>query len=180
MEENKYDNKERLFGDLREGVRPAYTHVFNCYFQELNSYIAVICGNSILAQEITQQTFVKFWDKREKLAIKDNVKRYLFRMAYNLYKDLQKQQKKNLVLIRELQYDAIVELIENDPQDTDRKLFLLNQEINKLPKKRMAVFILGKKEGLTYAEIALRLNISVKTVEGHMTKAMAHLKNSLN
>lgn len=180
MEENKYNNKERLLGDLREGVRPAYTHVFNCYFQELNSYIAVICGNPVLAQEITQQTFVKFWDKRKKLAIKDNVKRYLFRMAYNLYKDLQKQNTKKLALIRELQYAAIIDHVEKDPDDTDRKLFLLNQEICKLPKKSRAVFILGKKKGLTYEEIAHSLDISVKTVEGHMTKAMSHLKNSLN
>ena len=58
MEKNKYCNKEILLGDLKVVVMPAFTHVFICYFNELNSYIAVICGNQILAQEIVQQTFV--------------------------------------------------------------------------------------------------------------------------
>ena len=111
-----YNDKEILLGDLREGVMPAFTHVFNCYFNELNSYIAVICGNQVMAQEIVQQTFVKFWDKRKNLIIKDNIKRYLFRMAYNLYKDLQKQNTKELALIQELQYTAIANLIEKEPR----------------------------------------------------------------
>ncbi|MGB5818611.1 MAG: sigma-70 family RNA polymerase sigma factor [Saonia sp.] len=180
MEKEKYSNKERLLGDLREGIRPAYTHVFNCYFHELNNYISVICGNRIMAQEIAQQTFIKFWDKRKKLAIKDNIKRYLFSMAYNLYKDLQKENTKKLALIKELQYSAIVELIENDPEDTEQKLIRLNKEIDKLPKKCKAIFLLGKKEGLKYKEIAEKMNISIKTVEAQMSKAIFRLKNTLN
>lgn len=180
MEKDKYRNKEILLGDLKEGVMPAFTHIFNCYFNELNSYIAVICGNQVMAQEIVQQTFVKFWDKRKNLIIKDNIKRYLFRMAYNLYKDLQKQNVKELALIQELQYAAIASLIEKDPEDTERKMLLLNQEIDKLPKKCKIVFLLAKKEGLSYKEIAEKLNISVKTVEVHMSKAMLRLKNTLN
>lgn len=180
MEKDKYNNKEILLGDLREGVMPAFTHVFNCYFNELNSYISVICGNQMMAQEIVQQTFVKFWDKRKNLIIKDNIKRYLFKMAYNLYKDLQKQNIKELALIQELQYVAIANLIEKDPEDTERKMQLLNQEIDKLPKKCKAVFLLAKKEGLAYKEIAERLNISIKTVEVHMSKAMLRLRNTLN
>ncbi len=180
MEKDRYRNKEILLGDLREGVMPAFTHVFNCYFNELNSYISVICGNQVMAQEIVQQTFVKFWDKRKNLIIKDNIKRYLFKMAYNLYKDLQKQSVKELALIQELQYAAIAGIIEKDPEDTERRMQLLNQEIDKLPKKCKAVFLLAKKEGLAYKEIAERLNISIKTVEVHMSKAMLRLKSTLH
>ncbi|MBS9462992.1 sigma-70 family RNA polymerase sigma factor [Flagellimonas sp. 389] len=180
MEKNKYCNKEILLGDLKNGVMPAFTHVFNCYFNELNSYIAVICGNQILAQEIVQQTFVKFWDKRKKLVVKDNIKRYLFKMAYNLYKDLQKQNTKELTVIKELQYASMMNLVEKDPEETERKLKLLNEEIEKLPKKCKTVFLLAKKGGLEYKEIAFQLNISVKTVEVHISKAMLRLKNTLN
>ncbi len=180
MEKNKYYNKKILLGDLKDGVMPAFTHVFNSYFNELNSYISVICGNQVLAQEIVQQTFIKFWDRRKKLVIKDNIKRYLFKMAYNLYKDSQKRNLKELSLMKELQYNAMMNVIEKDSEETERRLKLLHQEIEKLPKKCKTVFLLAKKGGLEYKEIALKLNISVKTVEVHISKAMLRLKNTLN
>ncbi|MEM9867738.1 MAG: sigma factor-like helix-turn-helix DNA-binding protein [Bacteroidota bacterium] len=57
---------------------------------------------------------------------------------------------------------------------------LLSQEIEKLPKKCKMIFLQGKKEGLKYQEIADRLNISIKTVEVHMSKALSRLRNVLN
>lgn len=179
MEKNRYDNKEVLLGDLREGIQMAHAHVFDSYAHELNSYMSVICGNRILAQEIVQETFLKFWDKRKKLVIKSNLKRYLFRMAFNLYKDHQKQNAKKLALITELRNTAVRQVIENDSGDTERKLALLNREIDRLPKKCRAIFMLRKKSGLSYSEIAEKMNISVKTVEGHIAKAMSHLKDVL-
>ncbi|MGB7395553.1 MAG: sigma-70 family RNA polymerase sigma factor [Pricia sp.] len=179
MERDKYSDIDVLLGDLREGIRPAYTYIFKCYANELMQYILVICRSKVIAEEIVQQTFVNFWDKRKRLAIKHNIKGYLFRMAYNLYKDLQKKHAKKLVLLQELQYSATLELMENNPADTEHKLKLLNKEINKLPKKCKTAFILRKKQGLTYAEISEKMNISVKTVEGHIAKAMARLKNRL-
>ena len=101
-------------------------------------------------------------------------------MAYNLYKDLQKQNTKELTVIKELQYTAMMNLVEKDPEETERKLKLLNEEIEKLPKKCKTVFLLAKKGGLEYKEIAFQLNFSVKTVEVHISKAMLRLKNTLN
>lgn len=71
MDKKRYSNSEILLGDLRGSIRMAHTHVFHSYADELNSYMAVICGNSAMAEDIVQETFVKFWDKRKKLAIKD-------------------------------------------------------------------------------------------------------------
>ena len=180
MEESKYQDKELLLIDLREGVRTAFTYVFNTYFHELKGYIATICGNSVMAQEIVQQTFIKFWTKRKNLVIKGCIKRYLFKMAYNLYRDQQKQKVRELQIIKEIQYRATLEFIENNQSDTEQKIALLNQEIDKLPKKCRTVFLLGKKEGLKYQEIAERLNISTKTVEVHMSKALSRLRNVLH
>lgn len=179
MEKNKYQDHELLLIDLREGVKPAFSYVFSTYFNELKGYISTICGNKVLAQEIVQQTFVKFWTKRKHLVIKDCVKRYLFKMAYNLYRDEQKQKARELQTIKEIQYRATLDFIENNQTNTEQKIALLNQEIDKLPKKCRTVFLMGKKEGLKYQEIAARLDISTKTVEVHMSKALSRLKNAL-
>lgn len=180
MENSKYQDRELLLIDLRDGVRTAYTYIFNTYFHELKGYIATICGNTSMAQEIVQQTFVKFWTKRKNLVIKECIKGYLFKMAYNIYRDQQKQKTRELQIIKEIQYRATLEFIENNQSDTEQKITLLNQEIDKLPKKCKTVFLLGKKEGLKYQEIADRLNISIKTVEVHMSKALSRLRNVLN
>ncbi|PRX54929.1 RNA polymerase sigma factor [Flagellimonas meridianipacifica] len=179
MEESKYQDNELLLIDLREGVRAAHTYIFNTYFHELKGYISTICGNDEMAQEIVQQTFIKFWTKRKNLVIKECIKGYLFKMAYNLYRDQQKQKVRELHVIKEIQYRATLEFIENNQNDTEQKIALLNQEIEKLPKKCKIVFLLGKKEGLKYHEIANRLNISTKTVEVHMSKALTRLRNVL-
>ena len=55
----------------------------------------------------------------------------------------------------------------------------LNAEIEKLPKKCKHIFLLNKKEGLTHIEISEYLNISIKTVEGHITKAFKILEEKL-
>ena len=121
-----------------------------------------------------------FWTKRKKLVIKERIKGYLFKMAYNIYRDQQKQKTRELQIIKEIQYRATLEFIENNQSDTEQKIALLNQEIDKLPKKCKTVFLLGKKEGLKYQEIADRLNLSIKTVEVHMSKALSRLRNVLN
>jgi RNA polymerase sigma-70 factor (ECF subfamily) len=56
---------------------------------------------------------------------------------------------------------------------------LLNESISNLPKKCKEVFILSKKDGLTNIEIAEYLNISIKTVESHITQAFKLLKKSI-
>ena len=56
-------------------------------------------------------------------------------MAYNIYRDQQKQKTRELQIIKEIQYRATLEFIENNQSDTEQKITLLNQEIDKLPKK---------------------------------------------
>ena len=63
MDKKKYSNSEVLLGDLREGIQMAHTHVFDSYADELNSYMAKICGNRSMAEDTVQESFVKFWDK---------------------------------------------------------------------------------------------------------------------
>lgn len=70
-------------------------------------------------------------------------------------------------------------MIENDKRDISELLELLEKEIQKLPAKCKQVFLLSKKEGLTHIEISEHLNISVKTIENHMTRAFKILRNKL-
>jgi RNA polymerase sigma factor (sigma-70 family) len=56
----------------------------------------------------------------------------------------------------------------------------VDKQINELPPKCREIFLLNKKEGLTHLEISEYLNISTKTIEGHMTRAFKILRNKLH
>ena len=70
----------------------------------------------------------------------------------------------------------------DDSNDTllERKIAIITKGITRLPPKCKETFLLSKKDGLTNIEIAEYMNISIKTVEGHLTKAYNLLRNSIS
>ena len=154
--------------------------LYKTYYAELCSYMFAISGNEVQAQEIVQQTFIKLWRKRDRLFIHGSLKKYIFKVAYHQYMDAVRQKKRENQLIEDLKYEAIIELLESTPEDLDQKICLLETEINKLPLQCRNVFLLSKKDGLKYKEIAEQLDISIKTVERHMAKALKRLRDGFN
>ena len=122
---------------------------------------------------------IKLWNKRQDLTIKDSLKKYLYKAVYYQFIDNQRKAAKEMNHLDELKQEAILELIEAPKDDLEKKYQSIEVEINKLPAKCKKVFILGKKEGLKYKEIAGQLDISIKTVESHMSLALRKLRKAL-
>ncbi|MEP3379574.1 MAG: RNA polymerase sigma-70 factor [Maribacter dokdonensis] len=180
MDNNNYINEHLLLNGLKKGSEGAYEYFFGKYYKELCNYLLAICGNSELAEEIAQQAFVNFWDRRKKIDIKnDRLKPYFFRMAYNLFIDSKRNELKKYRLLEKLKQEAYSEVVELDNVQYENRLKLVQNEIENLPEQCKKVFILGKKHGLKYKEISEQLHISVKTVEIHMSKALKRLRTQL-
>jgi RNA polymerase sigma-70 factor (family 1) len=180
MDNNNYINEHLLLTGLKKGSESAYEYFFEKYYKELCNYLFAICGNSELAEEIAQQAFVNFWDRRKKIDIKnDRLKAYFFKMAYNLFIDSKRNELKKYRLLEKLKQEAYSEVVEPDSVQYENRLKLVQNEIENLPEQCRKVFILGKKHGLKYNEISEQLHISVKTVEVHMSKALKRLRTQL-
>lgn len=180
MDNNNYMNEKFLLEGLIKGSEVAYAYFFNNYYKDLCNYLLAISGDSELTEEIAQQAFVKLWYKRESLSIQDNaLKPYFFRMAYNLFIDAKRKEKKKYKLLEHLKVEAYSNLVDIDNSQYEQKLKLIDDEIENLPDQCKRVFILGKKEGLKYQEISEKLHISIKTVEVHMSKALKRLRTQL-
>lgn len=179
MDHKDYSKVEVLLKQLKNGNESAYRFLYKTYYAELCGYIMALGGNRTMAQDTVQQTFIKLWDRRDKLSIKYSLKGYIFRMAYNQYMDTQKKRKKELNLLEELKHEMVIDFVEASHDDFDTKIKLLEVEINRLPEQCKNVFLLGKREGLKYKEIAKKLGISIKTVEIHMSKAHKRLRKKL-
>ncbi len=181
MHKNSYNSEKFLIEQLRKGSEDAYGYFFNCYYQELCNYILGVSGDSKLAEEIAQRAFIKMWEKREKLRIRENgLKKYFFKIAYNLFIDSKRNRKKQFKLLEHLKQEVYSNIVEVDASLFEEKLKLVEAEIDKLPEQCKKVFVLGKKEGFKYQEISEQLDISIKTVEVHMSKALKKLRTQLS
>ncbi|TLP80147.1 RNA polymerase sigma factor [Maribacter sp. ACAM166] len=181
MDNNSYKDDKLLIEELKKGSEVAYDYFFRSYHKQLCNYILAISGNSKLAEEIAQQAFIKIWDKRATLSIKNNgLKKYFFKMAYNLFIDYKRKVKKEFKLLEHLKQEAYSDIVAIDFNQFEHKLKLVETEIENLPDQCKKVFVMGKKEGLKYQEISEKLDISIKTVEVHMSKALKRLRTQLS
>jgi len=145
----------------------------------------VSCANRFMdtreeAEEVTQDVFVKFWEKCTTLSPDSSIKSYLYRSVHNSCLNAIKHEKvkdtyrQHIIQYLESSYMDHVEL--NDP---DALRTRINSEIDKLPPRCSEIFKLSRFEGLKYQEIAEHLDISVKTVEVQMGKALKILRSTL-
>lgn len=150
---------------------------FKRYYTALGMYVTRICRDAQEAEDIVQETYSIAWEKFAGHPLPDNFRAYLYRVAHNLTIDrLRSSQSKE----SSLPLDEIKDSEPTDEQiDTSERDARLWVAISELPQRCREVFLLSKRDGLSNAEIAEELGISVKTVENQMTKAFKALRSSL-
>ena len=171
--------KDFLFVEkLKKGDYNAYTLLMNNYYKNLCGYANLFTKDPSKSEDIVQNVFVKLWVYRKKIDSNIPIKRYLHKSVYNEFID-QYRKNKSVISLEEKHLKAINTVIDNNSFDIEKLMTRVNDEIEKLPEKCKRVFILNKKEGLTHDEIAEYLQISKKTVEGHITRAFKILNQKL-
>jgi RNA polymerase sigma-70 factor (ECF subfamily) len=171
--------KDFLFVEkLKKGDYDAYTLLMNDYYKNLCGYANLFTKDPSKSEDIVQNVFVKLWIYRKKIDSNIPIKRYLHKSVYNEFID-QYRKNKSVISLEEKHLKAINTVIDNNSFDIEKLMTRVNDEIEKLPEKCKRVFILNKKEGLTHDEIAEYLQISIKTVEGHITRAFKILNQKL-
>ena len=171
--------KDFLFVEkLKKGDYDAYTLLMNDYYKNLCGYTNLFTKDPSKSEDIVQNVFVKLWVYRKKIDSNIPIKRYLHKSVYNEFID-QYRKNKSVISLEEKHLRTINTIIDDNSFDIEKLMTRVNNEIEKLPEKCKKVFILNKKEGLTHDEIAEYLQISKKTVEGHITRAFKILNQKL-
>lgn len=152
------------------------------YFQKLFCVAYGYVSSKEDAEEIVQDVFVKLWKKQDKINSISNITGYLYKMTRNSCLDFlrskkdqlaigtNKLQQHNLLNFYALSNDTASLIIEKELQTQ------IEEGAKRLPEKCRLVFMKSRMEGLKHKEIADNLNISTKTVENHITKALKHLR----
>lgn len=156
----------------------------NIYLENYPSLIVFAKGyvkQKPIAEDLVEDVFIKLWNNRKVISTIQNLKVYLFVAVRNTcFNYLVKLKKYNLQSIEDLDIDfEQITATAEDKIISNERVELIHQEINKLPKKCKAIFILIKEEGLKYTEVAQLLNLSIKTVETQMSIAFKRLSQAL-
>ncbi len=174
-----YSNDLKLIEALRAGEAKAYAFLAELYHHRLCVYVYSFTNDEALAEDIVQNVFIKIWKHRAKLKPHFSIKKYLYRSAYNEFID-QYRKHKPVIALEKKHIDALSYIVEKeDGKALEKTMRIVKQEIEKLPPKCRQTFLLSKKEGLTNMEIAEYLNISIKSVEAHITKAFSILRKKV-
>ena len=172
------DNLLRIL--INDGHENAFEFIFKEYYESLCNYLTHFIKREDVIEQLVQDVFINIWENRKNFSPKGNIKSYLFRavknQTINYLKHETVKQKSNEEL--KLLYYSTEENIEKQ-FEKEELLKLIEEGINLLPEKCREIFLLVKFSGLTYKETAVILNISHKTVENQMGKALKSLREFL-
>ncbi|WP_247716581.1 RNA polymerase sigma factor [Sinomicrobium weinanense] len=149
------------------------------YHQRLYSYCQVLGNDHSTSEDIVQNVFIRTWHFRKKLKPEFSLQAFLYKTAYNEFL-MEYRRNKKVIPLEHDHYGALNEVVgAMDEETLEKMISQVTVEIQNLPKKCREIFTLSKREGLTNMEISDYLNISIKTVETHITHAFSILRQKL-
>lgn len=175
-------NELMILAKIKEGDIKAFEEIFRRYYSALCWYAAGITGSVESAEEIVEELFYVLWKNREQLQVFQSVKSYLYRsvrneaVQYCEHREVKERYRAAVQTTNETAYAS-------DPHclmEYKELQVLIEHTLDKLPQRRRQIFKMHRLEGMKYAEIALSLSLSVKTVEAEMTKVLRTLRNEID
>jgi RNA polymerase sigma-70 factor (ECF subfamily) len=153
-----------------------FESIFRDFFGPLCGYSSKFVGDLPTAKDIVHEAYLSLWEKFNNLPEDTNYKSYLYKAVRNRSLNYLRDKKQHT--------DVYESSVIGDSDETAGLIQIelaeqIEATLNQLPEKCREVFELSRIEGLKYREIADRLNISVKTVENQMSKALKILRIGL-
>jgi len=165
---------------FKAGDAAAFDAIYNKYSKKLYNFAYGLLKDHDSASEMVQEVFVTLWEKRNQVDVKFNFENYIFTITYNSIRKFFRQ--------RSMEGKVKDFLFKNSPEviaNTDASIIynelaeIANKTIENLPPRRKTVYKLSRQEGLSIKEIASRLDISTRTAETQLAKALKYLKEEL-
>lgn len=169
-----------IFDEIKKGNKQAYEGLFRQYYAPLVRFAFEIVKDKDSAEDLVQEVFVKIWEKRETTEISSAVKAYLYMAVKNHCLNKLKREQRNAFL--DDAHENSTSYSSNNTDEQSNTLGLsqhIESALQKLPPKCALIFKMSRFEDKTYKEIAEALELSVKTVEAQMGKALMLMRTNL-
>ncbi|MGQ1787881.1 MULTISPECIES: RNA polymerase sigma-70 factor [unclassified Saccharicrinis] len=168
-------NDQLLFAQVKKGDEKAFEQIFRRYYVGLTAFAKTFVHDIDMSESVVQNVFVKLWEKRKQYEI-TSLKSYLMIAVRNSCHNEIKRVQHERDFKKAVQSEEAIETVNYPDSGAMERIA---QTIERLPEQRKRIFKLNRLEGLKYREIAEKLNISPKTVETQMGKALKFLRENL-
>lgn len=172
-------SEEKILQLLRASSEEAMVIIFREHYAFLCQVIARILPDTHVAEDLAQEVFLEVWKKRSSLQINSSLKSYLRRAAVNKTLNYIRDRKIRWDDEDKISFVAYEASSAVEKMEEEEMKMAIEAAIDQLPERCRLVFSLSRFEEMTYQEIADQLDISIKTVENQMTKALKMLKIAL-
>lgn len=176
MEVNKIlDDIQR--NDSEQSFRSLYAAYYDRFFRIAFYYLQ--CDE--WAQEVTLDVFTNLWNNRKQQLIPDNFDKYSYTLVRNASLNyLEKEQRRETASLDSIP-EAISSTLSPEQEVLDEELFHIYEDsLNELPTRCRDIYIKVREDKQSYSSVAEELNISVKTVDAQLQKAVTRLKEKIN
>jgi RNA polymerase sigma-70 factor (ECF subfamily) len=175
--------EKELVDSLRRGNEMAFELIFHRSKGKLKGFLKKVLPKDEDEESILQEIYLKLWSGRESIKADKNFETYLFAIARNMVIDVMRKKFHKQKYLEEL-YNQLKAGSKNnldtlahvEYSELERKIFEL---IEQLPEQRQIIFKLNRIDGLTYKEIAEKLEISENTVDSQIRKALTFLRSEM-
>ena len=168
---------KELAHSIKQDEKDAFRELYDRYAPRIFRFAQSYLKNNDDSEELVQNTFLKIWENREILNTEKNIKAFIFKIAVNTIYDFIRRknieqayvdyQKLNFSPDENYTWHSVIyeEMLQN-----------LQELMKQMPEQQRAIFQLSKIDGLSNDEIAIKLNLSKRTVENHLYRAVSYLK----
>jgi RNA polymerase sigma-70 factor (family 1) len=180
LTEHLLHNEQELLSQIASGDQQAFADLYLGYYDKIYSVSLMYLKVHELAEDTTQQVFLKLWEKRATITKVTNIESYLFITARNEIFNIFRKQN-----VQESHRAFVLELFSQEPGSPEellivrQKAMLMDSIVRSLPDRQQQAFRLSREKGLPYKEIAETMNISVATVKEHIGNATRQIRELL-
>ncbi|MCK5137125.1 MAG: RNA polymerase sigma-70 factor [Bacteroidales bacterium] len=179
--------EDQLLTHIKNNDKKAFEDIYRMYFPLLHEYAKFYIDSLQMAEDIVQDVFVKLWHSRKEISIKSTLKGYLFRSVHNRciqylrhnkieqqHQVLQQAKLEEATIMNRVFFESgLSRLFESEIEA------LVQNALNDLPKKTREIYEFSRRQYLTNKEIAKKINLTEKSVEYHISKALESLRKCL-
>lgn len=164
---------------LQDNDQAALKELFDSFYVPLTRFGSRLVADPMTAEEIVQDLFVSIWAKRHSLEIRGAWEPYLYRSVRN--RCINHLNSKAHRTSSAFEDSETLQQTHSTLQDHESGELtgLIEKGLENLPRQTSTIFALSRNAGLTHAEIAAKLNVSVKTIEYHVSRALTSLRKYL-
>ncbi len=175
MEQGNVD--QTLQEILGRDPQRTYGELFKAHYAMLCHFALKQVKEPAVAEQCVMDVFTKMWDKRAELVIKTDLKYYLYASVRNRTMDMHRRNSRKASLDENVERTLTDEACNADDRyHWKQALMMVECAVEALPTECRRIFRMSRVDGLKYHEIAAELNLSVKTVETQMTRALKSIR----